>query len=98
MSEIGEFIIYASGFVYSSVCTSMDDAAATARMNAISPSGTETPWEIAAEPFRNGQANPHSCDTMPETHRHILFVVPSVDRTLRRIEDLATNVIAEHLP
>lgn len=65
----GDFAAYAVGMVYASVCTSLNDAAATDRLNTEHPDG----WRIAAEPFASGDANGRPCNKRPTTHRHLLF-------------------------
>lgn len=50
------------------VCTSLDDAAATARLN-LTPSGTSNGWQLTEDPD-NG---PVPCADKPGTHRHLLF-------------------------
>lgn len=88
MKTEGEFTAYSVGVVYASVCTSLDDEAATARMNVEAPTSTDTPWQIADEAFRTGEPNRVACHDHPETHRHLLFIVPSTDKALRRVEQL----------
>lgn len=94
MSTPDDFNAYAIGVLYASVCTSLDNAAAAARMNTEHPTGSATPWQIADEAFRSGEPNGVACHDYPETHRHLLFIVPSTDALLRRVEGLAL----EHLP
>lgn len=84
-----DFTVYASGIVYSSVYTSLDDELAAARLNAAFPTGAADPWTIADEPFRTGEQNPCPCSDKPATHRHILFVVASMAGALQRLEDAA---------
>lgn len=68
-----EFTAYAVGLVCASVCTSLDDTQATARLNRQHPTGIASDWRIADEPFANGDTNGRPCDQYPQTHRHILF-------------------------
>lgn len=68
-----EFTVYAEGLCYASVCTSLADEAATQRMNTLHHSGTSRGWQIADEPFRNGDPNGRPCEQRPDTHRHLLF-------------------------
>ena len=73
-SKRKEFDVYCVGVVYTSVCTSLSVEAATARLNADHPTGIESAWKLADEPFNDGTANPHVCEDAPETHKHMLFV------------------------
>lgn len=66
------FEAYSVGVCYASVCTSIDDDAATARLNLLRPTGVG-PWHIAAEPFAGGEPNPFPCPDR-EGSRHVLFV------------------------
>ena len=65
----GEFTAYAVGAVYASVCTSLNNAESTDRLNAEHPAG----WQIATEPFASGDPNGRPCNERPSTHRHLLF-------------------------
>lgn len=69
----GTFTAYAVGLCYASACTSLTDTKATVRMNTEHPTGISTTWQIADEPFQNGDPNGRPCDQQPGTHRHILF-------------------------
>lgn len=68
-----EFVAYAVGLVCASACTSLDDEAATVRMNFDNPTGIDSRWTIADEPFADGTPNPSPCHDAPETRRHLLF-------------------------
>lgn len=68
-----DFTMLATGFIYSSVCTSLDDDEVTRRLNAEWPTGISSAWRIADEPFRDGTPNPTPCPEAAATHRHILF-------------------------
>lgn len=73
-SERYDFRAYAVGFVSASVCTSLTDEQATARLNAEQPTGIESPWQVADDvTFASGDPNPRPCHDWPDTHRHILF-------------------------
>lgn len=65
-----EFVIYTEGFCYASICTSLTDEDALARMT---PAGTERGWQIADEPFADGTPNRLPCPQQPDTHRHLLM-------------------------
>jgi hypothetical protein len=68
----GIVIIYANGLCYCSVCTSLTDVAElTRRVNKMNPTGV-SPWRVHDSPFRDGQANPHPCETRPG-RMHYLF-------------------------
>jgi hypothetical protein len=68
-----EFDVYSIGFCFASVCTSLEDEQATNRLNLLYGTGIESQWKIADEDFRDGTPNPHPCENLSETHRHILF-------------------------
>ena len=65
-----DFAIYAEGLCFASVCTSLTNDEATARMGA---SGTSHGWQVADQPFASGEANGSPCHDNPTTHRHLLF-------------------------
>ena len=69
-----EFAIYIEGLCFASVCTSLSDERATARMPA---SGTRLGWRISDSPFNEGQPhetpNGSPCPDYPDTNRHLLF-------------------------
>lgn len=68
-----EFVRIGEGLCYATVCTSLSDDAATARMNAM-PSGTRGGWQISEdEEFADGLPHPCRCEQRPNTHRHLLF-------------------------
>jgi hypothetical protein len=69
----GTFTAYAVGLCYASACTSLTDDEATAQMNTEHPTGIDSAWEIANEPFASGDPNGRPCDQHADTHRHILF-------------------------
>ena len=68
-----DFALYSMGLVQASVCTSLDDATATERLNAEHAAGTQLGWLIAPDNFADGTPNRCPCNTHPETHRHLLF-------------------------
>lgn len=71
-----DYVAYGVGLCYASVCTSLTDEEAAARLNLDQPTGVGRPWEISKdETFANGQPQPRPCDQFPDTHRHILFEV-----------------------
>ena len=71
--EDKDFVVYAEGLLYLSVCSSLPQQEVEARMRRR-PSGTKNGWGLADEPFRSGEPNPCPCDMKPETHKHYLFV------------------------
>lgn len=68
-----DFAAYSVGLVNASVCTSLHNAEATFRLNFEHPTGIESRWEIADEPFLDGTPNGAPCPHNPGTHRHLLF-------------------------
>lgn len=69
-----DFEAYSIGLICASVCTSLSNEEATARLNAEHPTGVQSPWRISEDKaFRNGEPNPCPCEHHPKTHRHILF-------------------------
>lgn len=72
-TDAPEFTAYAVGLCYASVCTTLDDAEATRRLNIQYMTGVGD-WQVSPDPtFRGGGPNPGPCDRWPDTHRHILF-------------------------
>ncbi|MGR6922602.1 hypothetical protein ACU635_50825 [[Actinomadura] parvosata] len=67
------FDAYSVGLVCASVCTSLTDDQAAARLNEAHPTGITSRWEVADEPFANGDPNGRPCPDRPDTHRHLLF-------------------------
>jgi hypothetical protein len=65
-----EFLVYASGLCYASVCTSLSGEEAAARMF---PAGTRRGWQLSEEGFVDGTPNGTPCDRYPDTHRHFLL-------------------------
>lgn len=68
------FEVYATGLVYCAVCTTLDVDAASVRVNESHPSGIESRWQVADEPFPTGEPNPHPCAERSGC-RHWLFVL-----------------------
>lgn len=67
-----EFDAFAMGLCYVSVCTTLTDVEATARLNDEYP--MESPWRLSPDPtFKAGGRNPGPCDESPASHRHLLF-------------------------
>lgn len=73
MTAAHVFAAYSVGLVYASICTSLTDEQATARLNEQHPTGITSRWTVADEPFANGDPNPRPCNSHPDTHRHLLF-------------------------
>ncbi len=72
-AESDDFVIYASGIVYSSVCSSLGLEATLARMQTI-PTGLRSPWALSEDKaFRTGEPNPCPCENQPNTRMHYLF-------------------------
>lgn len=69
----GVFTAYTVGLVFASVCTTLPDEQATTRMNELHPTGIGSRWQIADQPFANGDPNGSPCDQCPEAARHLLF-------------------------
>lgn len=71
-ASVADFDAYALGQWYASVCTTLADAEATARLNITHPTGRSR-WQITEEAFFGGQPNGAPCLRRPATHRHLLF-------------------------
>lgn len=68
------FDVLAVGIVAASVCTSLSDEEATARLNETEPTRISSGWALSEDPtFADGSPNPQPCSLKPETHRHLLF-------------------------
>ena len=66
--------IYANGFCYCSVCADKDLGieAILEYVNAHSPTGIESQWELAEENFKDGTINPCQCNT-DKNRKHYLL-------------------------
>ena len=71
--EDEDFVVYAEGLLYLSVCSSLPQEEVEARMHRRI-SGASGGWTLAEKLFRWGEPNPCPCDMKPETHKHYLFV------------------------
>ena len=67
-----DFRVYAMGFCYASVCSSLDPEMTRRRLEENYPTHGET-WRIAEEQFRADHDHAHPCDQAPATHKHYLF-------------------------
>ena len=68
-----EFVVYAEGLLYASVCSSLPQEEVIQRMGHVT-SGTQAGWVFSDHSaFASGQPNPCPCDKKPETHKHYLF-------------------------
>lgn len=66
------FVAYGVGFVCASVCTNLDDKAATERLNWEHPTGVH-PWFVSEDKtFKGGEPMPCPCPDRADC-RHILF-------------------------
>ena len=72
MKQMDDFVVYAEGLCYASVCSPLPQADVEARM-AARLCGTQAGWALAEEPFQTGEPNPCPCDKRPATHKHYLF-------------------------
>lgn len=64
--------IYSWGLIYLSVCTDETIEATTVAVNMSHPTGIESQWALADEPFRTGETNPHPCKDTKDA-QHMLF-------------------------
>lgn len=68
-----EFERLGEGLCYVSVCTSLSDEDAAARVNEV-PAGTSNGWTLSEDKeFADGTPHPTPCPDKPATHRHLLF-------------------------
>jgi hypothetical protein len=74
MNKEKEFEAYGCGILYCSVCSSLPLEETIKRVNIENPTNIDNQWQLAQEPFRTGEANPHPCEKNPKTHQHYLFV------------------------
>lgn len=77
--ELTEFDVYKMGVCYAAACSSLPKEELEERMNSENPTGIQSSWEIADEPFRTGHSNPCPCELSPETHKHWLFMMIVMD-------------------
>lgn len=69
-----DFHVYAMGLCNASVCTSLTDEQATARINETNPTGIARTWQLSDNStFAGGDPHPCPCNEKPDTHRHLLF-------------------------
>jgi len=66
------FWVYLEGIVHASVCTTLDRAAATTRMNAEHGTGISSRWQITEDTFSDGTPNGCACNA-EHGRRHWLF-------------------------
>jgi hypothetical protein len=73
-ADARDLVVYATGLLCTSVCTSLeDDDEVERRVNRLNPTGIPSPWRIDSSPtFSDGTPNPCPC---PDTagHRHVLL-------------------------
>lgn len=74
MTTPEDFNAYAVGICCASVCTSLSVEEATEKLNSEYPTGIQSKWQFANEPFSTGAPNPSPCHDYPETHKHYLFM------------------------
>lgn len=67
--------VYALGVCSASACAPacLSAAGVAHAVNAMEPTGIDTPWEVAGEPFATGEPNPCPCNTDPDGRRHWLL-------------------------
>lgn len=69
-----DFIAYAVGPCYASICTSLPIDEAVRTMNSFNPTGIKSPWALSKDAhFKTGHTNPCPCEDTPETHQHYLL-------------------------
>ena len=67
------FVIYASGLVLASVCSSLPQDEVEKRMKQVI-TGTRAGWCFAkGESFADGEPKPSPCNEPPKTHNHYLI-------------------------
>lgn len=66
-------VIYSFGLFYLSACTAEDDDTTARFVNTRHPTGIDSAWHVADEPFKDGLPNGCPCEDNP-TRRHLLFV------------------------
>lgn len=65
--------VYSYGICYLSACTALSVEETEKAVNISHPTGIESKWHHADEPFRTGEANPCPCNKF-EGRQHMLFV------------------------
>ena len=67
--------IYASGFMFCSVCTDLKSREEIEHLvNLENPTGIESQWRISSDThFKTGEPNPMPCEDNPFTHKHYLL-------------------------
>lgn len=75
MSASDDIEIYSKGLVHLSVCApkSMQREVVEARVNEQHPTGLDHGWQVSNDEFRDGAANPHTCEDDPD-RQHWLMV------------------------
>lgn len=69
-----DFVLISSGgsgiaiLLYARCCTTLDDEAATARMNMVNPTGIDSPWRLCTE----DNMQPITCADDAQ-RRHLMF-------------------------
>jgi hypothetical protein len=66
--------VYSYGFCYLSACAPLDVPAHDVEQaaNESHPTGIKSQWTVAPEAFKDGEANPHPCETA-EGRQHWLL-------------------------
>lgn len=69
-----DVVIYATGFIYCSVCAPADMSVedVVARVNEKMPTGIKSDWVLCDEDFATGEINPCQCED-DETRLHYLL-------------------------
>ena len=66
------FVIYSTGLVHSSVCSSLTQEEVERRMSREF-TGITSHWRLSPDNFSTGESNPCPCNENPKTHNHYLF-------------------------
>lgn len=66
--------VYKMGLVYASVCAkkALTKSEVDEAMNRMEPSGIDSAWQVAGEPFRTGEPNPCPCNQDPSRLHYLL--------------------------
>lgn len=73
LKPMDEFTVYDVGLCYASVCTRLDDDAATERLNSEHPTGF-TPWQVSTDATFADGSSPNPCPCPDDVrNRHVLF-------------------------